>query len=304
MVSIGLKKTLSKKELPGLTTQFRYDLNTEQGRTKWELENFNFLEKILTRWHNAVHILSNSQVFTDGVYEYFSNKTSSRKGLAPIKLKEILLFIKNKYKNYLRIDISEEDLKIIFEFESELQKGIRIGFNTIFPVLYYPYMEKQYYDHANWNKVPEAISISDVLYRKDKYVIKHLTKIDINPFSKSKMSSENESCSCKEGKKCGSSECNCNRISNNDSTLNRGSGNLILTLEKFAPYNQKPILFVGYGDTSGYNGNIMVAKCYCQVKICGTVSYCSTDGTGQFCSSWIPCPKVDCPSKGFDNCNT
>jgi hypothetical protein len=300
MVSIGLSKALNRKEIQTIGNPSTYLLRTKQGRINWELKNYSELEKVMLKWHNAVYILSHSQIFTDGIYEYFAFKDPSDKNFSTNRINDIIQFISSKYKTYLRRDISEEELQNINDFLVDIRKGHKIDNNIIFPVIYYPFMDKSYYDHANWNKVPEAVGISDIIHRKKKYRVRKLKKIDINPYSKSNNKCSNNNCTCKESLSNENKLCNC-KTTLNDSTAGIEEPKLLnLSLDEFQPFNQKPIIYVGYGDTFGHTGYKLIARCKCMIRISGTVSYCSTNGDGKDCSEWLPCPNVACPSKGWE----
>lgn len=298
MVTTGLKRILERRGFEKSPLFSVNNINTSGGRINWELYNYVSLEKILLKWHHALYVLSHSQVFTDAVYESFSGKMFTRRGLPPRRLSYIITIANNKYGDFLRRDISDSDSTLVKELIIDAFKGVKIGQNIIFPVIYYPYMDKQYFDHANWNKVPVYISISDVLHRKDKYLIYELKKVDIDPYSSLKK--DKVKCSCSTSLLSENSSCSCKGDQNNFSNNPNDVINKFISLNQFSKFSQKPILYIGYGDLTGYGGYILIQQCRCHIRIGGATSYCSTNGDGQFCASVIPCPNVDCPSKGFD----
>jgi hypothetical protein len=278
MLSIGISQALNRKKIQTIGNPYTNLLRTKQGRINWELKNYSELEKILTRWQKAVFIMAQSQVFTEGLYDFFSKRRNDLVGFDSAMLKDVLLYIRKEYGNYLRKDISAEDLHFIRSVDKEIQQGVNIERNRIFPTVYYPYMDKQYFDHSNWNKIPTGISISDVLFRKKINSIIHTVD-------------EQES---KSG--CNS---NCNCSSNSSSKkpgYNSQNENFLETLKIQA---KMPILYVGYSDINGHTGYYLNSDCGCQIQYGGLpgdtlqAPRCKSDGRGQFCGKQ-PCSSAPC----------
>ena len=284
MLSIGLSKALNRKEIQTIGNPSTNLLRTKQGRRNWELKNYSELEKILTRWQQAVFIMAQSQVFTEALYNFFSEKRNDIPGYDLTRLKDVLLYIQKKYGNYLRKDICANDLQLILSLDKDFQQGVIVEGNRIFPTVYYPYMDRQYFDHANWNKQPHSIAVVEVLANKDL-----ISEIKLN-------TEKNTTCQCSKESSCG---CKGNTKNNIDKLQPK-----IHQFSKHGPLIERlPVIHIGYTDLFGHSGTIQNAACYCVIQYGGgggtlTVSYCGSGGKGGFCTY-----NYDCRS-GNDQCRT
>lgn len=287
MITAGLEKILRRRSIQSDGLYTNQSLRTKQGRKQWELRHYDQLEKNLLNWQNAIIALTQSEIFNEGLY-YFFTRNQPKYFLAPIKA--IMNYIDQEYGNYLRLDISAIDRRRIKDLISETHTGIKIGSNRIFPTIHYPFLDRQYFNHANWNKQPENVVVMEVLATKNQISI-----IDQNSNTSQKCScTEKESCGCNKEKSCSE------RISSDLTNLQKTKmGNLQDYLSEF---RSKPIIHVGYADLLGHSGSILYVRCYCQIQGNGGdtlgAPHCKAGARGQWCTY-----NYDCNS-GSENCRT
>jgi len=301
MVSIGLSKALNRKEIQTIGNPSTYLLRTKQGRINWELKNYSELEKILTRWQQAVFIMAQSQVFTEGLYYFFASRRNTRRTFDTARLNEIIMFIQYKYGNYLRKDINDLDLALIKNVMEEMKSGVLIDGNRIFPSLSYPFMDKQYFNHENWNRNPDGIAFISIPHNLDQYKI-----ILLN----SKNSTKNEEgggCGCKSEKGTDRENSNENSRSNTTSCSNPISQinnfnrkiRIHPKLNGFKLFDKLPIIYIEYSDLNGHSGYYMITDCTCQIEGDTLSAFnCTGNGSGR----GITCGKAPNNCQGPEAC--
>jgi hypothetical protein len=200
MQTIGYTSVQRHKAFRGFVPEHRYTVHSAEGRKAWELQHYTELEALLLKWQLALAILIKSQVFTDGMYDFFAAR-KFYKGFDQARLSEILLYLENRFGAYLRKDITQSEREILRSVHKAIYEGVVIGGVRIFPEVYYPYMDKLYFDHANWNRVPKGVGIADVLGHKEKYVFANVNSG--NTVTQAKESEKGCGCS---GSGCGCKE--------------------------------------------------------------------------------------------------
>jgi hypothetical protein len=246
MQSIGYKAVNRRKAIRGFVPEHRHQMHTAEGRTAWEKKHYKELEPYLLKWQAAVAILCKSEVFTQGLYDFFAGRKFYQ-GFNQAKLSDILGYLESRYGAYVRKDITTSERNILSSIGKDIYNGISIQDVRIFPEVYYPYMDRLYYDHINWNRVPMGVGFI-MEHEKDLNKFVFGTELDIDIISSD-----------------GISGCHCNSCITAlpTSSLLKVVKVSDTTLNQLLDY---PILLIGYkfeGNTTFYRHN---SDCYCTIK--------------------------------------
>jgi hypothetical protein len=280
MQTIGYTSVQRHKAFRGFVPEHRYQVHSAEGRKAWELQHYAELEALLLKWQQALSILIKSQVFTDGVYDFFASR-KFYKGFDQARLSEILLYLENRFGAYLRKDITQVERDILRSVHKDIYHGVVVNGVRIFPEVYYPYMDKLYFDHANWNRVPKGVGIADVLEHKEKYIITNVHSLH----SQGVEEKSEGGCGCT-GSDCGcKSNQNFNELSNPTSI----HGIQRVSVKDFEAYKKivlSNIIFIGYSVHSGFEMPRLAADCYCtrpSIDNLYSHSFCSQYGGAGYC---------------------
>jgi hypothetical protein len=290
MQTIGYTSVQRHKAFRGFVPEHRYTVHSAEGRKAWELQHYTELEALLLKWQQALAILIKSQVFTDGVYDFFA-KRKLYFGFEQARLFEILMSLEDRYGVYYPKDITNAEIAIIQSVQKDVYEGILVHGVRIFPEVYYPYMDKRYFDHINWNKQPEGVAIADVLQIKGNYILASLAAIPSvnNQIGKG-------SCGCSG---CGGSGTqNYVKIMNQVIPMVKDVNWIqVLSHEDYIDTVKGPYIFIGYWVKGGGVLPRELAQCHCITNKASGHATCTTPYQGASLGQWCgrsPCSKAAC----------
>jgi hypothetical protein len=300
MQTIGFTSVQRHKAFRGFVPEHRYTVHSAEGRKAWELQHYTELEALLLKWQLALAILIKSQVFTNGMYDFFAAR-KFYKGFDQARLSEILLYLENRYGAYLRKDIAQSERDILRSVQKDIYEGVVIGGVRIFPEVYYPYMDKLYFDHANWNRVPKGVGIADVLGHKENYII---ANVHLLPSQGADNKSEG-------GCGCAGSDCGCK--GNLEKLTSFGETKIkdvdwlqVPTYEAYSEMVKSPFIFIGYWIKTGvYAFPREVTDCTCTIPVgsesTDAASWCKPGNNGGGWCGKGACPAATCTcgNRGF-----
>jgi len=295
MRSIGFTLANRHKAFRGFVPEHRYQVHSAEGRKAWELQHYTELEALLLKWQLALAILIKSQVFTDGVYDFFAAR-KFYKGFDQARLSEILLYLENRFGAYLRKDITQVERDILRSVHKDIYHGVVVNGVRIFPEVYYPYMDKLYFDHANWNRVPKGVAVAKEFDENNKYIV---LKLHASEISNTAFNSAKSLCGCSD------SGCGCsNKLNVGEKSLNTRLKNIEMvqvdTFEEYTNVFRSPFIFIAYWILGGLEMPIVDSECYCNVPGVSQPSYCGQPAGNK--GGW--CGKYPCGSGVSCGCGT
>lgn len=275
MKSYGIKSYGSQRRIYSFSTNINFlssRKNLLQGREVWEFENYTEIEGILTRWQDYMACLSSDSIFNIGLLRFFSDSNISQSGGRikdySVRIKDFAAYMNKYFRWDIFAHLSHSGREItpamIQIFRTEVSNGILISGNRIYPVLYYPFMDGEYFNHSNWDGYMLGVSIGTVVpFRRNEYSIK---------------SKKISNCGCGNG----------------------GSGCADIKNEIYSmdDYNdQQPVLYIIYGDNSNHVFLKPKANCFCVVHPTeNTKQDCQLGGKG------VGCGKSDRSGKCAGSC--
>lgn len=167
MRSLALKRIEHKKLLrSGISSSIK-DIQFPKNKLDWERKNHKQILTLLVDWQLITANLLKDGLFSNGIYEYF--KYHAKKSTAyNCSFKEILNFLRNKkgftpLESILLYNCQSKYLekKRIKEFIKNVYSGIVIDGRRIYPELYFPFIDEQYYNHFDWNKRIIGVALAD-----------------------------------------------------------------------------------------------------------------------------------------------
>jgi hypothetical protein len=295
MQTIGFTSANRHKAFRGFVPEHRYTVHSAEGRKAWELQHYTELEALLLKWQLALAILIKSQVFTDGVYDFFAER-KFYKGFDQARLSEILLYLENRYGAFLRKDITQSERDILRSVQKDIYEGAVIGGVRIFPEVYYPYMDKLYFDHANWNRVPKGVGIATEFDENNKYIVLNLDTVE-----KTNAIINNN------GSSCGGSDSGCGCSGSlsmgnmpRNTVLKQLASIHVDTFEEYTKVFRSPYIFISYWILGGLDMPIVDSECFCEVPGVSRPSYCGQPSGNK--GGW--CGKYPCGSGVSCGCGT
>lgn len=278
MKSFALKKIENTKLLrSGISSKVNV-FNSNENKLYWEQRNQTQLLNRLKNWQFIIANFLKDGVFASGVYEYYKiNKHKTR--AYSVRVSEILLYLDHKKHfslHYTKVinNCSQNTINSekISRFIKEAKSGVVIDGNRIFPEIYFPFMDEQYFNHFDWNKKIIGVAITDLnRFVKDQFKIIYISK----PETENKL----HNCACNK-----QAESRVNKFVLTDATKD-----YYLDESNFYSSINSPILFIGYTLGTSTNHYRELSNCFCSTAgkgdKCGftLASATGNSGGGTFC---------------------
>jgi hypothetical protein len=276
MKTIGLIRIENQKLIRSGISYKSKTIHANEIHKAWETRNNEKLLKILENWQFIIANLLKDGLFSYSIYEYFLSKTKSKQ-YYNCHMSDILIYLDNQKKFNLQFTkrinncISKNlSIKEINKFKKDVFTGIVIDGKRVFPELYFPFIDNQYYNHFDWNKRIIGVALANF----NDLRISNLT-IYYTGLEKGVHGEINH-------------HCNCQNETTSKTTVDGHelyAKKVLLSKEKYWAEFEKPLLFIGFTDkfTDEFNKPMKV-DCWCSTNSpgqCGAGAIFATQACGK-----------------------